>query len=298
MNSGAEAVETAIKATRRWAYAVKGIPENQAEIIVFDGNFHGRTTTIISFSTSSEGRKGFGPYTPGFKVVRFGDAAAVEAAITPYTAGVLVEPIQGEGGVIIPPDGFLRHVREVCSINNVLFIADEIQTGLCRTGKIFACDHEGVDPDIIIVAKSLGGGIVPISAIAADESVMGVFTPGSHGTTMGGNPFACAIASEVLALINEERPHERAAALGDYALHRLRSIRSQVVTGVRGRGLLLGIDIDPKAGTAKDFCKKLKHEGVLCKDTRQQTIRIAPPLIISREDLSLGLDAFERVLGA
>jgi ornithine--oxo-acid transaminase len=298
MNSGAEVVETAIKAARRWGYDIKGIPNGEAEIIVFDNNFHGRTTTIVGFSTSADQQRGFGPFTPGFRLVPYGDAGAVEAAITSNTAGVIVEPILGEGGVIIPPHGFLSELREICSRHRVLLIADEIQTGMCRTGKIFACDHEGVVPDIYVLAKSLGGGIVPVSAIAADDEVMRVFTPGSHGSTFGGNPFACAIAREVVALIEEERPHERAAELGEYVLQRLRGISSPFVQAVRGRGLLLGIDIDPAAGTAKDFCKKLKYEGVLCKDTRQQTIRLAPPLMISHGDLDLALGAFERVLGA
>lgn len=297
MNSGAEAVETSIKAARKWAYEVKGISENKAEIITFDGNFHGRTTTIISFSTADDSRKGFGPYTPGFVSVPFGDAAAVEAAINPNTAGVMVEPIQGEGGVIIPPDGFLAKVREICTRRNVLFISDEIQTGMCRTGKIFACDHENVDPDIVILAKSLGGGIVPISSIAANDDIMKVFTPGSHGSTFGGAPFACAVAREVIALVNDERPHERAAELGVYAVERLRSMKSKIVREVRGRGLLIGIDIDPAAGTAKDFCKKLKYEGLLCKDTRSQTLRVAPPLVISKDELDQGLAIFEKVLG-
>jgi ornithine--oxo-acid transaminase len=263
MNSGAEAVETSIKAARKWAYDVKGIEENQAEIITCDGNFHGRTTTIVSFSTSDESRKGFGPYTPGFVSVAYGDAAAIEAAITPRTAGVMVEPVQGEGGVIFPPDGYLSEVREICTRHNVLFIADEIQTGMCRTGKVFACDHESVNPDILILAKSLGGGIVPISSIAANDEIMKVFTPGTHGSTFGGAPFACAIAREVISLVNEEKPHERAAELGAYAIARLRAIKSTIVKEVRGRGLMIGIDIDPVAGTAKDFCKKLKYEGLL-----------------------------------
>jgi ornithine--oxo-acid transaminase len=296
MNSGAEAVETSIKAARRWGYEVKGIPEDEAEIIVFADNFHGRTTTIVGFSTSPESRRGFGPFPKGFRLVPYGDAQAVESAITPHTAGVIVEPILGEGGVIIPPEGFLKRIRELCTANNVLFIADEIQTGLCRTGKVFACEHEGVVPDIYILAKSLGGGVLPISAIAADDDVMQVFTPGSHGSTFGGNPFACAIVSEVVALINEERPHERAAELGSYMVEKLRAISSPIVREVRGRGLMIGIDIDPGAGTAKDFCKKLKYEGVLCKDTRQQTIRVAPPLVITREEIDVALERFAKVL--
>jgi ornithine--oxo-acid transaminase len=298
MNSGAEAVETSIKAARRWAYDVRKIPEDQAEIITCDGNFHGRTTTVVSFSTSDDSRRAFGPFTPGFKSVPFGDADAVEAAITAHTAAVMVEPIQGEGGVIIPPDGYLARLRDICTRHDVLLIADEIQTGMCRTGKIFACDHENVEPDIVILAKSLGGGIATISCVAANDTVMHVFTPGSHGSTMGGNPFACAIAREVLAIVDEEKPHERAAELGAYAVERLRGMRSPIVKEVRGRGLLIGIDIDPQAGTAKDFCKKLKYEGLLCKDTRTQTLRVAPPLIITKEELDLGLEKFEKVLGS
>lgn len=297
MNSGAEAVETAIKAARKWGHETKGIPDGQAEIIVFDGNFHGRTTTIVSFSSSELSKKGFGPLTPGFKLVPFGDAAAIEAAINPNTVAVIVEPILGEGGVIIPPDGFLRAIREMCSKHQVLMIADEIQTGLGRTGKIFACEHEGVDPDMYILAKSLGGGIVPISMVAANESIMKVFTPGTHGSTFGGNPFACGIAREVLALIREERPQDNSAELGAYALERLRGIKSKIIKEVRGRGLMIGIDIDPAAGTGKDFCKKLKDEGLLCKDTRVQTIRVAPPLTITKAELDHGLDIIEKVLG-
>lgn len=295
MNSGAEAVETSIKAARKWGYESKGIPENEAEIIVFSDNFHGRTTTIVSFSSSAESKRGFGPFAKGFRVVPYGDAQAFEAAITPHTAGVIVEPILGEGGVIIPPTGFLRRIREVCTAHNVLFIADEIQTGLCRTGKVFACEHEDVVPDMYIVAKSLGGGIVPTSAIAANDDIMRVFTPGTHGSTFGGNPFACAIVSEVVALINEERPHERAAELGPYMVEGLRAIASPIVKEVRGRGLMIGIDIDPAAGTAKDICKRLKYEGVLCKDTRQQTLRIAPPLVITRDEIDIALERFRKV---
>lgn len=296
MNSGAEAVETSIKAARKWGYDIKGIPEDQAEIVVFADNFHGRTTTIVSFSTSADSRRGFGPFAKGFRLVPYGDADAVEAAITPHTAAVIVEPILGEGGVIIPPEGFLRRIRELCTAHNVLMIADEIQTGLCRTGRLFACEHEDVIPDMYILAKSLGGGIVPVSAIVANDDVMQVFTPGTHGSTFGGNPFACSIVCEVVALINEERPHERAAELGGYAVEQLRAIPSPFVREIRGRGLMIGIDIDPAAGTAKDFCKKLKYEGVLCKDTRQQTIRIAPPLVITREELDIALERFAKVL--
>lgn len=296
MNSGAEAVETAVKAVRKWGHEVKGIPENRAEIIVFKDNFHGRTTTIVGFSSSPLSQKGFGPFAGGFRLVDYGDPAAVEEAINEHTAGVIFEPILGEGGVIIPPAGFVKSLREICTRRNVLMVADEIQTGLCRTGKVFACQHEDVHPDMYILGKSLGGGIVPISCVAANSSVMQVFTPGTHGSTFGGNPFACAIAREVIALIREEKPHERAAELGAHAVARLRGSKSRVVKEVRGKGLMIGIDIDPAAGTAKDFCKKIKYAGVLCKDTRMQTIRLAPPLTISRQDLDLALDRIIKVL--
>lgn len=295
MNTGAEAVETAIKGSRKWGYEVKGVPEDKAEIVVFDGNFHGRTTTIVGFSSSELSRKGFGPFASGFVRVPYGDLKAIEAAITPNTVAVLFEPILGEGGVIIPPTGFLKGLRDLCTRNRVLMVADEIWTSLGRTGMIFACDHEDVVPDMYLMAKSLGGGIVPISAVLADDDIMKVFTPGTHGSTLGGNPFACAIAREVLALVREEQPERRSAELGAYMLERLRAIKSKSIKEVRGRGLMIGIDIDPAAGTAKDFCKKLKKEGVLCKDTHVQTIRMAPPLIISREDLDLGLERIERV---
>ncbi len=296
MNSGAEAVETAVKAVRKWGYEVKGIPENRAEILVFKDNFHGRTTTIVGFSSSPLSQKGFGPFTGGFRLVEYGNPAAVEDAINEYTAGIIFEPILGEGGVIIPPTGFIRNLREICTRRNILMVADEIQTGLCRTGKVFACEHEGVQPDMYILGKSLGGGIIPISCIAANASVMKVFTPGTHGSTFGGNPFACAIAREVIALIREEKPHERATELGAHALGRLRAMKSRVVKEVRGKGLMIGLDIDPAAGTAKDFCKRIKMAGVLCKDTRMQTIRLAPPLTISRQDLDLALDRIIKVL--
>lgn len=296
MNSGAEAVETAIKAARRWGYDVKNIPHDRAEIVVFADSFHGRTTTIVGFSSSPENRRSFGPFSEGFKIVEFGNLAALEEAITENTAAVIFEPILGEGGVIIPPSGFLKTLREICTRRNVLMIADEIQTGLCRTGKIFACQHEDVVPDMYILGKSLGGGIVPISAIAANDEIMNVFTPGSHGSTFGGNPFACAIAREVVALIKEEKPHEHAAAMGAYFTEQLASLRLGCVEHIRSRGLMIGLDIDPGAGSAKDFCKKLKYEGVLCKDTRVQTIRVAPPLIISKHDLDWALERFAKVL--
>jgi ornithine--oxo-acid transaminase len=275
---------------------VKGIPTDQAEIIVCQDNFHGRTISIVGFSTSEESRTGFGPFTGGFRVVEHGSVEAVQNAITPNTAGVLFEPILGEGGYIIPPDGYLRGLRKVCTDNNVLMIADEIQTGLCRTGEIFACDHECVTPDIFILGKSLGGGILPVSAIAADASVMQVFTPGSHGSTFGGNPLASAIGREVLALINEEKPHLRARELGAYIVQRMQAMKLSVVTDIRARGLMVGIDVDMKHGKAKDFCNALLQEGIICKDTRVQSIRVAPPLCISKDDLDWALDRFEKVL--
>lgn len=296
MNSGAEAVETAIKATRKWGYEVKGIPEDRAEIIVCQDNFHGRTIAIVGFSTSEESKCGFGPFTGGFKVVKHGSIAEITDAITPHTAGILLEPILGEGGYIIPPDGYLRDVRAVCSERNVLMIADEIQTGLCRTGKIFACDHEDVSPDIFVLGKSLGGGIIPLSAIAANDEIMEVFTPGTHGSTFGGNPLASAIGREVVALITEEKPHERAAELGAYVLERMQGMQLSAVTAIRARGLMIGIDVDPRRGKAKDFCKALLKEGIICKDTRVQSIRVAPPLCITKDDLDWALERLERVL--
>ncbi len=295
MNTGAEAVETSIKAVRRWGYEIKGIPEDKAEIIVFNDNFHGRTTTIVGFSSQPDSRRGFGPFTPGFKLVPYGDAAAVEAAITPHTAAVLVEPILGEGGVILPPPGFLPRVRELCTKHNVLMIADEIWTALGRTGKLFAAEHEGVVPDLYLIGKSLGGGLMPISAVIANDEVMNVFTPGSHGSTLGGNPLACAIAREAIAIFKEEKLADRAAESGAYLIDRLKRMQSPVIKDVRGRGLMIGVEIDASAGEAKDFAKKLLHEGVLCKDTRVQTLRFAPPLIITKEQIDWALDRIQKV---
>lgn len=290
MNSGAEAVETALKAVRKWGEEVKGVPENSAEIICFEGNFAGRTISIVSFSTSEKSRRGFGPFTPGFKLVPFGDIEALKSAITKNTVGVLVEPIQGEGGVIIPPYGYLKAVRELCILERVAFIGDEIQTGLCRTGALFACDHEKVTPDLMLLGKSLGGGIVPVSAVVGKREIMEVFTPGTHGSTFGGSPFACAVALAVLDLIEEERPHERARELGAYFLKALCDMRSPKISAIRGRGLMVGADIKPEFGKAKGFCEELMRRGILCKDTRDQTIRFAPPLTISKEDLDWGLE--------
>jgi ornithine--oxo-acid transaminase len=296
MNSGAEAVETALKAARRWALDVKGIPDGEAEIIVMDNNFSGRTISIVSFSTVADYRRGFGPLTPGFKVVRFGDLSAVAEAITPRTAAVMFEPIQGEGGVIVPPPGYIRALREITSQANVLLMADEVQTGLCRTGAVLCCDHEGVKPDVVILGKSLGGGIVPISAVLASEEVMGVFNPGSHGSTFGGNPFACAIGRAVVEYIKREKPETRAARLGVGLLERLRARKLRHASEVRGKGMMIGIDIHPESGSGKDFCKRLMKRGVLCKDTRAQTVRLAPPLTIPESELESAVDVVVDVL--
>jgi ornithine--oxo-acid transaminase len=298
MNSGAEAVETAIKAARRWGYEVKNIPQNAAEIIVFANNFHGRTTTIISMSDAESSRLNFGPYTPGFVLVPYGDIAALEAAITPNTAAILFEPIQGEGGIIIPPEGFLQGIRKLCDRHNVLMLADEIQTGLCRTGRRFACDHEGVIPDAYIIGKSLGGGVVPISALVGKAAVMDRFVPGSHGSTFGGNAFACAIAREVLAIMHDERPDLRSAELGEFFAEGLRSMNSPHITEIRARGLFIGVDIRPSSGKAKEFCHRLKDRGILCKDTRVCTIRFAPPIVIEKNDLEWALEQISDIFGA
>lgn len=297
MNSGAEAVESAIKLARKWGYEKKGIPDGQAEIIVFGGNFHGRTTTIVSFSDSPASYTHFGPLTPGFVQVPYGDIAALEQAITSRTAAVLIEPIQGEGGVIIPPDGYLSQVRTLCDQQNVLFLADEIQTGLCRTGKVFACEHEGVKPDLYILGKSLGGGIVPLSAIVGSQELIATLSAGTHGSTFGGNPFACGIAREVLALIREEKPHDMAHSTGAYMAGQFSAMKLKKVKSFRIRGLMCGVDIYPEFGKAKDLCKQLLKEGVVTYHTREQTVRIAPPLMISQADLDWGLERVARVLG-
>lgn len=295
MNTGAEAVETAIKTARKWGYRVKGVPRDQAEIIVCEGNFHGRTTTIISFSTVPQYREDFGPYTPGFVIIPYGDVEALERAITPNTVAFLVEPIQGEGGVRVPPPGYLAQAAEVCRRHNVLLIADEIQTGLGRTGKLLASWWENVQPDMVILGKALGGGVVPISAVVSRRDVLGVFQPGDHGSTFGGNPLAAAVAREALRVIVEENLPERAAILGEHALKRLRAIQSPYIKEVRGRGLLIGIELHPKAGGARRFCEALKARGVLVKDTHEHILRFAPPLVISREDLDWALDQIEEV---
>lgn len=297
MNTGAEAVETAVKTARKWGYEVKGVPDGHAKIVVAADNFHGRTTTIVSFSTDHDARDHFGPYTPGFEIVPYGDLTALAHAVTENTVAVLLEPIQGEA-VLVPPPGYLRGVRELTRERNVLFMADEIQSGLGRTGKTFACEHEGVVPDVYILGKALGGGVVPVSAVVADRDVLGVFKPGEHGSTFGGNPLACAVALEVVAMLRSGEFQQRAAELGDH-LHRELNllVGGGAVTAVRGRGLWAGVDIDPSRGTGREISEKLMELGVLVKDTHGSTIRIAPPLVIGKEDLDWGLDQLRSVLG-
>jgi len=296
MNSGAEAVESAIKLARKWAYRVKGVPRHQAEIITASGNFHGRTTTTISFSTEPLYRDDFGPFTPGFLTVPYGDAAAIEKAITPNTAAVLLEPIQGEAGVIIPPAGYLKKVAELCKKNNVLFIADEIQTGLCRTGRIFASQHEGVRPDMITIGKALSGGFYPISAVLADAALLGLFTPGEHGSTFGGNPLAAAIGRAAIGVLREAKLAARADELGNYFSERLSEIPSKHVKEVRGRGLLIGVELHPAAGGARRFCEALKARGILAKETHDHVIRFAPPLVIDKDTIDWALPKISEVL--
>jgi len=295
MNSGAEAVETAVKAARKWGYTVKGIPKDRAEIIVCANNFHGRTTTIVSFSTDEQYRDGFGPFTPGFTVVPFGDAAALERAITPNTCAFLVEPIQGEAGIIIPPDGYLARAADLCRTRRVLFIADEIQSGLGRAGRLFAHQHESVAPDAIIVGKALSGGLYPVSAVLASKEVLGVFKPGDHGSTFGGNPLGCAIARASLDVIVDEGLVKRSATLGTYFLDRLRTIESPVVKEVRGRGLWIGIELTT---AARPYCEALEAEGLLCKETHERVIRIAPPLVIEVDEIDWAFDRIKKVLTA
>ncbi|MGP0629494.1 ornithine--oxo-acid transaminase [Nitrospina sp. 32_T5] len=296
MNSGAEAVESAIKAVRKWGYEVKGVPEGQAEIIVCTNNFHGRTLTIVGFSSEEQYRQGYAPFTPGFKLIPFGDAAALEKAITPNTVGFLVEPIQGEGGVIIPPDGYLKAARDLCDRNNVMLILDEIQTGLGRTGKLFAEEHEGIEADLTLVGKALSGGFYPISAVLSNREVLGVFKPGDHGSTFGGNPLACAVARAALKVLVEENLIENAAHVGGYAMEKLRAIDSPHIKEVRGRGLMIGIELKPEAGGARRFCEALAQRGVLCKETHENVLRIAPPLIIKKEEIDGAIERIQQVL--
>ncbi|WP_405448998.1 ornithine--oxo-acid transaminase [Streptomyces erythrochromogenes] len=299
MNTGAEAVETAVKTARKWGYEVKGVPDGHAKIVVAADNFHGRTTTVVSFSTDHDARDHFGPYTPGFEIVPYGDLTALSHAVTENTVAVLLEPIQGEAGVLVPPAGYLAGVRELTRERNVLFMADEIQSGLGRTGRTFACEHEGVVPDVYILGKALGGGVVPVSAVVADRDVLGVFGPGQHGSTFGGNPLACAVALEVIAMLRTGEFQQRATELGDHLHHELNLlVGGGAVTAVRGRGLWAGVDIDPSRGTGREISEKLMELGVLVKDTHGSTIRIAPPLVITKEDLDWGLDQLRSVLGA
>jgi ornithine--oxo-acid transaminase len=283
MNTGAEAVETAIKAVRRWGYTFKGIPRDQAEIVVCENNFHGRTTTITSFSSEPLYRDGFSPFTPGFVTVPFGDIDALEAAITPRTCALLVEPIQCEAGILIPPDGYLRQAADLCARERVLLVADEIQTGLGRTGMMFACQHEDVQPDVYVLGKALSGGVYPVSAVVSSSEILGVFRPGSHGSTYGGNPLACAVARAALGVIEDERLPDRSAELGAWLLYELRKLRHPHIKAIRGRGLLIGIEL---LVPARSYCERLKELGLLCKETHDFVIRLAPPLVISEEDLA------------
>jgi ornithine--oxo-acid transaminase len=298
MNSGAEAVETVIKAVRKWSYQVKGIPEDKAEIIVCANNFHGRTITIVGFSTDPTARSGFGPFTPGFKIIPFGDADALEAAITPNTAGFLVEPIQGEAGVIIPPAGYLKAAREICDRHNVVLILDEIQTGLGRTGRLLAEEHEGIEADLTLVGKALSGGFYPVSAVLSNKEVMDVLQPGEHGSTFGGNPLACAIARTAMRVLKEEKMIENASRMGAYFLDGLGKIDSPHIKDVRGRGLMIAMELLPEAGGARQFCYKLADRGMLCKETHENTIRFAPPLVIKKDEVDWALEQIDAVMTA
>jgi ornithine--oxo-acid transaminase len=294
MNTGAEAVETAIKGARRWAYDIKGVPDNKAEIIVCEGNFHGRTTTVISFSSTPEYHRGFGPLTPGFKIIPYGDIEALKAAITPNTAAFLVEPIQGEAGVVVPPEGYMRQAAQICRENNVLLMADEIQTGFGRTGKLFCCEWEDVEPDIYIMGKAMGGGVIPVSAVAASSEFMNLFNPGSHGSTFGGNPLGCACAIAAIDVIKEEKLVERSLELGQYLMAELKKINNPLIIEIRGKGLFIGVVLGTKA---RPYCESLKAEGILCKETHENVIRFAPPLVISREEIDWALERVRKVLG-
>lgn len=296
MNSGAEAVETAIKAARRWGYIKKKIAKDKAEIICCANNFHGRTVTIVGFSTEKLYQDGFGPFTPGFKIIPYGDAKALGKAVTPNTAAFLVEPIQGEGGVLIPPAGYLKSVRELTRKNNVLLIADEIQTGLGRTGKMFACDHENVRPDILIVGKALSGGLYPVSGILADNEVMDVFVPGNHGSTYGGNPLGCAVGIAALDVITQEKLPQRSHELGQYFLGELRKIKHPAIQEIRGRGLFIGVEIKKEFGAARPYCEKLMELGILAKETHEQVIRFAPPLVITKEEIDWAMERIKKSL--
>ena len=296
MNSGTEAVETALKAARKWGYQIKEIPDDMAEIIVCANNFHGRTITIVGFSTEKQYKEGFGPFTPGFITIPFGDADALEWAITPNTVAFLVEPIQGEGGIIVPPSGYLKKVREICDRHNVLLILDEIQTGLGRTGKLFAEEHEGIESDLTLIGKALSGGFYPISAVLSNKEALSIFQPGDHGSTFGGNPLACAVAREALRVIEEENLIEKSLFMGHYLKESIRNILSPYVKEVRGMGLLIGVELKKSAGGARKFCEALMGKGILCKETHKHVIRFAPPLTITKEELDWALERIESVL--
>jgi len=296
MNSGAEAVESAIKAVRKWGYEVKGVPENRAEIVVCSNNFHGRTLGVVGFSTDPVARGGFGPFAPGFRVAKFGDIQAFEQAVNENTVAFLVEPIQGEAGVIIPPDGYFRRVREICDAENITLILDEIQTGLGRTGKLLAEEHEEIEADVTLVGKALSGGFYPVSAVLSNSDVLGVLQPGQHGSTFGGNPLACAVARTALKVLVEEGMVENSAEQGAYFTAGLEDIRANAVREIRGRGLMIAVELDPEAGGARRYCEALKDQGILCKDTHEHSIRIAPPLVIEREEVDWALERFDRVL--
>jgi ornithine--oxo-acid transaminase len=293
MNTGAEAVETAIKAARRWAYDVKGVADNQAEIIACIGNFHGRTMTAVSLSSEDEYKRGFGPMLPGIKLIPYGDLDALKEAITPNTAAFLIEPIQGEAGIVIPPEGFMKAAYDVCKENNVLFIADEIQAGLARSGKMFACEWEDIEPDMYILGKALGGGVFPISCVVADNDVLGVFNPGSHGSTFGGNPMACAVSNASLDVLIDEKLADSSLELGEYFIRKLREIDNSIIKDIRGRGLFIGVELTEPA---RKYCEDLKEEGLLCKETHDTVIRFAPPLVISQEELDWAIERIKKVL--
>jgi len=296
MNTGAEAVETALKAARKWAYTVKGVSQDKAEIIACEGNFHGRTIAIVGMSSEAQYRSGFGPFPAGFKIIPYGDAAALERAITPNTAAFLVEPIQGEGGIIIPPAGYLKQCAEICRKNRVLFICDEIQTGMGRTGKFLACEHEGVKPDGVILGKALGGGLLPVSAFVCREEVMNVFTPGDHGSTFGGNPLAAVVGMAAFNVLTKEKLVAKSAELGEYLLKRLQKIDSKLIKDVRGKGLFVGVEIDPRFYSAREICLRLLKEGILSKETHHTVIRLAPPLVITKQQLDTVVDTLAQVL--
>jgi ornithine--oxo-acid transaminase len=298
MNSGAEAVESVIKAVRKWGYQVKGVPEDKAEIIVCANNFHGRTITIIGFSTDPTARKEFGPFTPGFKIIPFGDAKAFQDAITPNTVAFLVEPIQGEAGVNIPPEGYLRQANEICEKENVVLVLDEIQTGLGRTGKLLAEEHEGIEADITLVGKALSGGFYPVSAVLSNSEVLGTLKPGEHGSTFGGNPLACAVSRAALKVLQEEHLVENSAEMGAYFLEGLKQIKNPLIKEIRGRGLMIAVEFYPEAGGARQYCYRLIEEGLLCKDTHEDTVRFAPPLVITRKDVDWALERIGRIIRA